>query len=155
MKWQLNTYLYFFVGRLLLEASTSSSSSFITTSFLIQMLIWIRGSSRFESFVFLIAWGSLIFSFSHLFFSYYESSFFFFPESAKSNHFLLAHISCMNESYDLGKPFKVAITTFALSTSSSTVTSCSLIWDTLVTYDCMVTAFWIFTFFNWFLKVIF
>ena len=43
MKWQLNTYLYFFVGRLLLEPSTSSFSSFIIASFLIQMLRWIRG----------------------------------------------------------------------------------------------------------------
>ena len=31
----------------------------------------------------------------------------------------------------------------------------SLIWETLVKYDYMVSAFWIFTFFNWFLKVIY
>jgi len=30
-----------------------------------------------------------------------------------------------------------------------------LIWETLVKYNCMVSAFRIFTFFNWFLKVIF
>ena len=31
----------------------------------------------------------------------------------------------------------------------------TLIWETLVKHDCMVSAFWIFTFFNCFLKVIF
>ena len=53
--WRL-IYIYF-VGRLLLEPSTSSSSSFLIALFLIQMLGWIRGSSRVESFVFLIVWG--------------------------------------------------------------------------------------------------
>ena len=59
---------------------------------------------------------------------------FFFLESAKSNHFLLAYILCMNESHDLGRQFKVAITTSAFSVSSSTASRCY--------------AFWIFTFFN-------
>ena len=49
----------------------------------------------------------------------------------------------------------MVITIYAFSTSSSTASSYSLIWETLVMYDCMVSAFWIFTFFNWFLKVIF
>ena len=55
----IHCYLSFirFVGRLLLDPSTSSSSSFIIASFLIQMLRCIRFSSRFESFVFLIACG--------------------------------------------------------------------------------------------------
>ena len=149
ISWNDNWILIFicFMGRLLLEPSTSSSSSFIIASFLIQMLRWIRGSSSVVFFVFLIAWGisldgeSLIFSFSHLLFSYYESSFFFFPESAESNHFLLAHIPHMNESYDPGRPFKVAITTSTFFTSSFTASSCSLIWETLVNYDCMVSAF--------------
>ena len=57
----------------------------------------------------------------------------------------------MNESRDPGRPLKVAITTSAFYTTSS----CSFIWETLVKYDCMVSGFWIFTFFNWFLKVIF
>ena len=50
-------YLYFicFVGRLLLDHSGSSSSSFMKLSFLIQMIRWIRGSSRIEFFIFLIA----------------------------------------------------------------------------------------------------
>ena len=39
--------------------------------------------------------------------------------------------------------------------SSLTTSSCSLIWETLVKYDYVVSAFWIFTFFNCFLKVIF
>ena len=59
----------------------------------------------------------------------------------------------MNESHDPQRPLKVAITTSAISTSSTT-TSCSLISETLVKHDCMVSAFWIFTFFNYFLKAI-
>ena len=49
-------YLSFirFMGRLLLDPSTSSSSSFMTSSFLIQMIRWIIGSSRIEFFIFLI-----------------------------------------------------------------------------------------------------
>ena len=52
-KWQLNTYLYLFCGY-----TPSWVFSFIViASFLIQMLRWIRSSSRFEFFIFLIAWG--------------------------------------------------------------------------------------------------
>ena len=69
--------------------------------------------------------------------------------------FFLEEIPWMKESHDLGRPFKVVITISTFSTSSSTTSSCSLIWETLVKYDCMVYAFWIFTFSNWFLKVIF
>ena len=47
---------------------------------------------------------------------------FFFSESAKSNHFLLAHIPCMNEYHDPRRPFKVAITTSTFSTSSHSST---------------------------------
>ena len=103
------------------------------SSFLIQMLRWIIVSSRVESSYSSPLEGSsldgesLIFICSHILFSYYESSFFFFPESAESNHFLLAYFPRMNESHDLGRPFKVAITTSSFSTSSSTATSCSLI----------------------------
>ena len=149
ISWNDNWILIFIcsVGRLLLDPSTSSYSSFMTSSFIIQML---RGSSC-SSFL----EGSslncerLIFSFSHLLFSYYESSFFLcalFPESAEGNHFLLAHIPWMNESHDPERPFKVVIT--ISSSSSSTTSICSLIWETLVKYDCMVFAFGIFTFFN-------
>ena len=144
---------YSFRGRLLLDPSTSSSSSFMTSSFLIQMLRWIRGSSYSSSLeVSSLDGESLIFSCSHLLFSYSKSSFFFlcmlFPESVESNHFLLAHIPRMNESHDLVRPFKVVITISTFSTSSSITSSCSLIWETLVKYGCMVSAFWIFTFFN-------
>ena len=150
-------YLSFicFVGRLHLDHSTLSS-------FIIQMIRWIRGSSRIEFFIFLIAWGSsfngdsLIFNLlPSFFFSSYETSFFFFPKSTEINHFLLAQIPRMNESHDPRRPFEVAITTSAFFTYSSTASSCSLIWETLVKYDCIVSAFWIFTFFNYFLKVIF
>ena len=115
-------YLSLFVGRLLLSAS--SSSSFIIALFLIQMLRWIRGSSRVESFVFLIVWG-IFFGWWELDLqllpsSYYESSFFFFLESVESNHFLLAHIPLMNESHDPGRPFKVVITISSFSTYSFT-----------------------------------
>ena len=104
------------VGRLLLDPSASSFSSFITSSFLIQMLRWIRGSSRVESLYSSSLEGSsldresLIFSCFHFLFSYYESSFFVcahFPESVEGNHFLLADIPQMNESHDLGRPFKI------------------------------------------------
>ena len=57
ISWNDNWIIICFVGRLLLDHSTSSSSSFMKSSFLIQMIIWIRGSSRIESFIFLIVWG--------------------------------------------------------------------------------------------------
>ena len=86
-------YLSFvcFVGRLLLDHSDSSSSSSMKSSFLIQMIRWIRGSSRIEFFIFLITLNgeSLIFNLlPSFFFSSYETSFFFFPESIESNYFL-------------------------------------------------------------------
>ena len=55
MKLQWNTYLYFFVGRLLLEPSASSSSSFMTSSFLIQMLK--MDKRLFKNWVLHITWG--------------------------------------------------------------------------------------------------
>ena len=70
-------------------------------------------------------------------------------------NFFLAQIPWMKESHDLGRPFNVVITISAFSTSSSITSSCSLIWETLVKYDWMVSSFWILTFFNWFLRVIF
>ena len=119
-------YLCFicFVGRLHLDHSALSSSSFMKSSFLIQMIRWIRGSLRIEFFIFLIAWG--------IFFEWWELDLQLLPSSssilmsrvssssAESNHFLLAHIPRMNESHDLGRLFKVAITTTAFFTSSFT-----------------------------------
>ena len=141
------------MGRIHLDQSALSSSSFMKSSFLIQMIRWIRCSSRIEFFIFLIGWGSSLngesFDIQLL-----PSSSSLLISRAESNHLLLAYIH-MKESHDPGRPFKVAITTSAFFTSSFTASSCSLIWETLVKYDCMVSAFWIFTFFNWFLKVIF
>ena len=160
ISWNDNWIIIFicFVGRLLLEPSASSYSSFIISypnakmdkNFFKNWVLQIPHRLRYLLWM-VRAWSS------HLLFSYYESSFFLcvlFPESAESNDFLLVHIPCMNESHDLGKPFKVDITTFTFSTYS-TPTSCYLIWETLVKYDCIVSAFWIFTFFNYFLIFIF
>ena len=129
-----------FMGRLLLDHSTSSSSSFMNSSFLISR--WIRGSSRIESFIFFVAWG-IFFRWWELLLQLLPSSLlvFFFPESTESNHFLLAHIPWMNESHDPGRPFKLDITTTELFTSSFIATSCSLIWETFLKHDCMVSAF--------------
>ena len=148
ISWNDNWILIFifFLGKLLLSASPYSS--FITASFLIQML---KMDTRFFKNWVLHIHHHLIFSCSHLLFSYYESIFILcvlFLESAERNHFLLAHIPQMNESHDPGSPFKVVITIYVFSTSLSTVSSCSLIWETLVKYDFMFSSLWIFTFFN-------
>ena len=58
----------------------------------------------------------LIFNCSHIIFSSYESSFFLFPKCIEGNHFLLAHISHMNESHDPRRPFQVAIIAYAFFT---------------------------------------
>ena len=62
-----------FEGRLL-EPSASSSSSFIVASFLIQIIRWIRSSSRIEFFIFLIAWG--------IFFEWWELDLQLLPSSS-------------------------------------------------------------------------
>ena len=112
-----------FMGRLLLAYS---SSSFMTTPFLIQVLIWIRGSSRIESSVFLIAWGIFFGSWDIdlLLLPYsLEPRFFLcviFLESGENNHFLLVYIPRMNESHDPRRPFKVVIiVSYTSSTTSS------------------------------------
>ena len=133
ISWNDNWTLIFvcLVGRLLLVPSASSSSSFTTASFLIQMMRWIRGSSWVESFIFLITWG--------IFFESWEIDLQFLPYSPKLNYpcfspifsslimsrasscvhssqsplkvinFLLAQIPWMNESHVLERPFKEAI----------------------------------------------
>ena len=75
ISWNDNWILIFicFVGRLILEPSASSSSSFMTSSFLIQVLRCIRGSSRVDSFIFLISWG--------IFFELWELDVQFLPSS--------------------------------------------------------------------------
>ena len=69
-------YLSFncFVGKIHLDHCTLSSSSFMKSSFLIQMIRWIRGSSRIEFFIFLIAWG--------IFFEWWELDLQFLPSSS-------------------------------------------------------------------------
>ena len=69
--------------------------------------------------------------------------------------FLFAHIPWINESHDIKRPFKVFITISPSSTFSLNSSSCSFIWVILVKWDCMVSEFYIFTFFNRFLNVIF
>ena len=143
ISWNDNWILIFYVGRLHLDHSALSSSSFMESSFLIQM-------TRIEFFIFLIAWG--------IFFEWWELDLQLLPSSssllmswAEINYFLLAYILCMNPMI-LGGHSRWPS---SLLHSSLTTSSCFLIWETLVKYDCMVSAFWIFTSFNYFLKVIF
>ena len=128
MKWQLNTYLYLFCG------NTPWVFSFII--FFIHDSIVSYPKSRMDKKFFkswdlhiphrlrdliwkVRAWSSVASIFSSLLMGRASSSF------AESNHFLLAHIPCMNESHDPGSPFKVAITTSAFFTSFFTASSCS------------------------------
>ena len=86
-------YLSFirFVGRLLLDPSISS---FMTSSSLIQMIRWIRGSSSNEFFIFLIAWG--------IFFEWWDLDLQLLPSSSSllmswassSSQILLKVITC-------------------------------------------------------------
>ena len=135
ISWNDNWILIFicFVGRLLL--STSSSSSIITISFLIQMIKmdkrffdnWVLHIPHRLSYLLwtMKSWSSVAPIFFSLIISWTYSS-------SKNNHFLLEHIPWMNESHDPGRPFKVSITTPAFFTSSFTASICSLIWETLV-----------------------
>ena len=120
MKWQLNTYLYFFHGK------TSSWAFSFIIFFIHNNIISYPNvnmdKSFFKSWVLCIhhhlrdiiwivrAWYSVAPIFS---FSYYEPSFILcvlFLESIESNHFLLEHIPRMNESHDPGRPFNMVIT---------------------------------------------
>ena len=148
ISWNDNWILIFicFMGRILLEPSALSSSSFIIASFLIHMdkrffKSWVLHiHHRLRDLLWIMsAWSSVAPIFSSLIMSFILCV--LFPEPAESNHFLLTHIPWMNESHDPRRPFKVVITTSAFSTSSSTTSSCSFIWETLVKYDCMVSAF--------------
>ena len=139
MKWQLNTYLYLFHGYtpswvfnfiiffIIIYYPNAEVDKKFFKSWDLHIPHWLR-----DLLWNMRAWSS-------------ETRFFFFPKFVESNQFLLEHIPWMNEFHDSGRPFKVAITTSAFFTSSFPAWSCSL----------MVSAFWIFTFFSWFLKVIF
>ena len=165
ISWNDNWILIFicFVGILLL--SCSSYSSLITTSFIIQLLNmdkrffknWVLHiPHRLRDILWIMsAWSSVAPIFSSLIMGQ-DSSCVCSSQSLLKviTSFWNTFLEWMNP-HDPGRPFKVVITTSAFSTSSSIASSCSLIWETLVKYDCMVSAFWIFTFINWFLKVIF
>ena len=132
-QWNDNWILVFicFVGRLLLEPSASSSSSFIISSFLIQMLRWIRDSSRVEIFIFLNAWGILVDK------RFFKSWVLHIPHR-------LRDLLCMVRAWSLVSSIFPSILMNRASSSSFTASSFFLIWETLVKYDCMVSAFWIF-----------
>ena len=130
MKWQLNTYLlsvswvesflslslhHLFIHEIIISyPNAKMDKRFFKNGFLhihhhLRDILWITR-----------AWFSVAPIFSSL---YYESSFFLcalFPEFVEGNHFLLAHIPRMNESHDLGSPFKVVI---KISSSSSIASS--------------------------------
>ena len=167
ISWNDNWILIFicFMGRLILELSDSSSSSFIIASFLIQMLRWIRCSSRFEFFIFLIAWG-IFFELWNLYLQLLPSSFLllWFEHllvCALPGVFLKVITSFWHTFLELRNPMILGGHSRWLSQLIHypllllPLQVVLLIWDTLVKYDCMVSVFWIFTFFNWFLKVIF
>ena len=135
MKWQLNTYILFvsWVDSILIILLHEIIISYPNDKMN-------RGSSRIEFLIFLISWG--------IFFEWWELDLQLLPSyssllisRAEINHLLLAYILHMNESHDPGRPFKVSITTSSFSTSSSITTSCSLIWETLLKYNCMISAF--------------
>ena len=108
MKWQLNTYLFVSwvdsflslqLHHLIHNSIVSYPNAKVDKKFFKSWVLHIPHCLR-----------DLLFNCSHLLFSSYESSFFFFSKSTESNHFLLAHIPHMNESHDPRRPFKVAIT---------------------------------------------
>ena len=150
ISWNDNSILIFicFVGRLLLDPYASSSSSFMTSSFLIQILKmdkrffkhWvIRIPHRLRDLLWMVrAWSSVapIFS-SHIISRASSSSQSPLKVIASFWHTFLAWM----DSHDFGRPFKVAITTFAFFTSSFTASICSLTWETLVKYGYMVSSF--------------
>ena len=162
MKWQLNTYLYLFHGYI-----PSWVFSFIVL-FIHNSIVYypnVKMDKRFfkswdlhiphllRDVLWMVrAWYSIAPTFS----SRTSSSYVFSSQSLLKviTSFWHIFLEWMNPMI-LGGHSRWLSQLLAFSTSSSTASSCSLIWETLVKYDCMVSAFWIFTFFNWFLKVIF
>ena len=109
-----------FVGRLLLDPSASSSSSFMTSSFLIQIL---KMDKRFfrnwvlhiphclRDLLWIVRdWCSVAPIFSSLIMVRASSCVHTSQSLLKVINFLLAHIPQMNGSHDLRRPFKVVIT---------------------------------------------
>ena len=106
--WWVDSFLILMSLQEWLESSASSSSSLTTASFLIQMLIWIRGSSWVESFWIRVhipyrlrnilwivrSWSLVAPIFSSLVMNW-DSSCVHSPQSLlKVINFLLAHIQC-------------------------------------------------------------
>ena len=145
ISWNANWIFIFihFVGRLLLEPSASSTSSFIIyypnakmdKSFFKSWVLHIPHHLR-DILWMVRSWSSVALIFSSLIMSRASSSW-----SLLKVIISFWHIPRMNESHDTGRPFKVAITISILCTSSSTSSSWSLIWEKLVRFDCMVSAF--------------
>ena len=148
-----------FVGRILLEPSGSSSSSFIISYPNANM-----DKSFFKSWVLRIphclrdilwmvrAWSSIAPIFSSLIMSWASSS---------SQSLLKVITSFWHTFLEWMNPMIIRGHSRWLSQLLHSplllllLQVCSLIWETLVKYDCMASTFWIFTFFNCFLKVIF
>ena len=157
MKWKLNTIFICFMGRILLDPSTSSSSSFLTSSFLIQMLIWIRGFWRVESSVFLITWG--------IFFGLWELDLQLLPSSPSltlswASSYVHSSKSPLKVITSFWHTFLKWMNPMILEGHSRWLSQLLhspllLLLLQVVKYDCMVSAFWIFAFFKCFLKVIF
>ena len=116
MKWQLNTYLYLFHGYIpswvfnfivffIHDSIVSYPNAEVDKKFFKSWDLHIPHGLR-DLLWKMRAWSS-------------EMRFFFFPNSAESNQFLLEHIPWMNECHDPGRPFKVAITTSTFFTASS------------------------------------
>ena len=139
--WNENGILIFicFMGILLLESSASSNSSFMIASFLIWMLRWIRSSSRsVEIFIFLIDWG--------IFFGRWELDLQRrAPSSSQSllkvtTSFWNTFLEWMNSTILGGHSRWPSPLLHSLPLR--------VVLDLRDSYDCMVSAFWIFTFFN-------
>ena len=75
-------------------------------------------------------WSSVAYIFSSLVMSWASSCVHSSQSLLKVINFFLAHIPWIDESHDLGRPFKVVMTISPFA-FSSTASSCSLIWATL------------------------
>ena len=161
ISWNDNWILIFicFKGRLLLEPSSLSSSSFMTSSFLIQMLK--MDKTFFKNWVFHIphrlrdliwmvrAWSSVSSIFSTLIMSRTSS----YSQSLMKVITSLWHtfLAWMNPMIQGGYSRWPSL----LLHSSLLLLPLQVVLDLRDSYDCMVSSFWIFPSFNWFLKVIF
>ena len=131
----------------------------MVASFLIQKLRWIKSSSRVEFFIFLIAWG--------MFFRWKELDLQLLPPSLLELLLLVSSLPrvCWKQSLSSGTHSSnewILRSWEAIQNGHHYFCilhfffpRLRLFFDLRDPYDCMVFAFWIFTFFNWFLKAIF